>query len=156
MQHSIWVITVCQHTNVLVYGFLLHKGLRRGHIVELNWPQGYKTGVLSQTQNKVQWLAACGHVSASNQSLRFFFESENELKFYNLEAWSLWFPSVWNNVLLTSCHFATRVNAVWILQPWTLSHMTGVPIKLSCKAHKWNPPKSFTMYLVHSSLFSTL
>ena len=25
----------------------------------------------SQTQNKAQWLVACGHVSASNQSLRF-------------------------------------------------------------------------------------
>ena len=34
-------------------------------------PRGYKTGVQSQTQNKAQWLAACGHVSASNQSLRF-------------------------------------------------------------------------------------
>ena len=27
--------------------------------------------VMSQTQNKVQWLAACGHVSASSTSLRF-------------------------------------------------------------------------------------
>ena len=36
-----------------------------------NWPCGYKTGVQSQTQNKVQWLAACGHVSTSSQSLCF-------------------------------------------------------------------------------------
>ena len=36
-----------------------------------NRPRGYKTGVQSQTQNKAQWLAACGHVSASSQSLRF-------------------------------------------------------------------------------------
>ena len=34
-------------------------------------PWGYKTWVHSQTQNKAQWLAACGHVSASNQSLFF-------------------------------------------------------------------------------------
>ena len=35
------------------------------------WPRGYKNWVNSQTQNKAQWLAACGHVSASSQSLRF-------------------------------------------------------------------------------------
>ena len=34
-------------------------------------PRAYKTGVQSQTQNKAQWLAACGHVSACSQSLRF-------------------------------------------------------------------------------------
>ena len=33
--------------------------------------RGYKTWVQSQTQNKAQWLAACGHVSASSQSLLF-------------------------------------------------------------------------------------
>ena len=33
--------------------------------------RGYKAWVHSQTQNKAQWLAACGHVSASSQSLRF-------------------------------------------------------------------------------------
>ena len=37
----------------------------------ISWPQGYKTAVHSQTQNKTQRLAACGHVSASSQSLRF-------------------------------------------------------------------------------------
>ena len=37
----------------------------------LTWPWGYKTWVHSQIQNKVQWLAACGHVSASSQSLHF-------------------------------------------------------------------------------------
>ena len=37
----------------------------------LSRPRGYKTGVHSQTQNKAQWLAACGHVYASSQSLRF-------------------------------------------------------------------------------------
>ena len=33
--------------------------------------RGYKTWVQSQTQNKAQWLAACGHMSASSQSLSF-------------------------------------------------------------------------------------
>ena len=36
-------------------------------------PQGYKTWVQSQTQNKVPWLATCGHLSASSQSLGFIF-----------------------------------------------------------------------------------
>ena len=35
------------------------------------WPRCYKTWVKSQTQNKAQWLVACGHMSASSQSLRF-------------------------------------------------------------------------------------
>ena len=35
------------------------------------WPRAYKTRVHSQTQNKAQWLAVCGHMSASNQSLGF-------------------------------------------------------------------------------------
>ena len=34
-------------------------------------PRGYKTWVQSETQNKVQWLAACGHVPTSSQSLHF-------------------------------------------------------------------------------------
>ena len=34
-------------------------------------PWGYKAWVHSQTQNKAQWLAVCGHVSASSQSSRF-------------------------------------------------------------------------------------
>ena len=37
----------------------------------VTWPRGYKAWVHSQTQNKAQWLAVCGHVSASSQSLRF-------------------------------------------------------------------------------------
>ena len=32
---------------------------------------GYKTEVQSKAQNKAQRSAACGHVSASSQSLRF-------------------------------------------------------------------------------------
>ena len=34
-------------------------------------PRGYKTLVQSQAQNIAQWLAACGHMSARSQSLRF-------------------------------------------------------------------------------------
>ena len=34
-------------------------------------PRDYKTWVQSKTQYKVQWLPACGHVSASSQSLGF-------------------------------------------------------------------------------------
>ena len=51
-----------------------HRLIRRHREDKLSkaiWPRGYKTWVNSQTQNKAQWLAACGHVSASNQSLRF-------------------------------------------------------------------------------------
>ena len=44
---------------------------RNSDTVSQFWPWGYKTWVHSQTQNKAQWLAACKHVSASNQSLRF-------------------------------------------------------------------------------------
>ena len=36
-----------------------------------SWTRGYKTLVQSQTQNKAQLLVACGHVSASSQSLCF-------------------------------------------------------------------------------------
>ena len=45
-------------------------------------PRDYKTWVHSQTQNKALWLAACEHVSASSQSLRF------SLSLNNLWAWS--------------------------------------------------------------------
>ena len=45
-------------------------------------PRVYKTRVQSQTQNKAQLLAACGH----EPIISLYFESENELKFYNLEA----------------------------------------------------------------------
>ena len=40
-----------------------------GDCVRTSWPRGYKAWVQSQTQNKAQWLAACGHVSTSSQSL---------------------------------------------------------------------------------------
>ena len=37
----------------------------------VTWPPGYKTLVQSQPHNKAQCLAACGHMSASSQSVRF-------------------------------------------------------------------------------------
>ena len=40
-------------------------------LFEQFWPRGYITRLNSQTLHKVQYLAACGHVSASSQSLRF-------------------------------------------------------------------------------------
>ena len=39
--------------------------------IRQTWPRGYKTWEQFQTQSKVQWLAACGHVSESIQWLRF-------------------------------------------------------------------------------------
>ena len=44
---------------------------RCGKVCTIIRPWGYKTWVQAQTQNKAQWLAACGHVSANSQSLRF-------------------------------------------------------------------------------------
>ena len=41
------------------------------HPVTQTRPRGCKAWVHSQTHNKVQWLAACGHVAASSQSLHF-------------------------------------------------------------------------------------
>ena len=50
-------------------------------------PRGYKTWVQSQTQNKAQWLAACGHVSASRQSLRFILSICLPLALHKLWIW---------------------------------------------------------------------
>ena len=60
-----------------------------GHIPSLIRPRGYKTCVHSKTQNKALWLAACGHVSASSQSLRFILRLRL-LKFYNLRTSLCW------------------------------------------------------------------
>ena len=51
----------------------LYRQIQEGHnmLYHKTRPGGYKTWVHSQTQNKAQWLAACGHMSASSQSLRF-------------------------------------------------------------------------------------
>ena len=50
--------------HIIFYSFTMETRL-------ISWPWGYKTWVQAQTQNKAQWLAACGHVSANSQSLRF-------------------------------------------------------------------------------------
>ena len=53
-------------------GCLLTRQLSSSHKCTITLrPRGYKTSVQAQTQNKAQWLAACGHVSANSQSLRF-------------------------------------------------------------------------------------
>ena len=49
-------------------------------------PRRYQTRVDSQTQNKAQWLAACGHMSASSQSLPFVLSLRCLLQLYNLKA----------------------------------------------------------------------
>ena len=46
-------------------------GWERSTKMPQTWPRGYSIWVHSQTQNKAQRLADCGHVSASSQSLRF-------------------------------------------------------------------------------------
>ena len=53
--------------------------------------------VHSQTQNKAQCLAACGHVI-----IALYFESENLLKFYNLEARTTF------SILASSIYFYSR------------------------------------------------
>ena len=63
-EHFLTIVPVKQST---VYKELTTKKFN----VSKSRPQGYQTWVHSQTQNKVQWLAACGHVSARSQSLRF-------------------------------------------------------------------------------------
>ena len=60
---------VCRRLNVVCS--CCQKVKTNGSPIEKTRPRGYKTWVRSQTQNKAQWLAACGHVSASSQSLRF-------------------------------------------------------------------------------------
>ena len=65
-------------------------------------PRGYKTWVHSHTQNKAQWLAACGHVSAAIIAL--YFESETVLKFYNLEAYKTFFMLNPNEHRISSAH----------------------------------------------------
>ena len=55
----------------LMQGLQSFLSLKLSRLVKEIWPQGYKVWVHSQTQNKAQWLAVCGHVSASSQSLRF-------------------------------------------------------------------------------------
>ena len=58
------------HKTYLNWKSMQNKMINKKNILK-TWPRGYKTGDQSQTQNKAQWLAACGHVSASSQSLRF-------------------------------------------------------------------------------------
>ena len=83
----LWIRRCCLLHICYVWIFVVWQKSRRG---KESWPRGYKICVQSQTQNKAQWLASCGHVSPSSQSFRFIFEFENELKFDNLGAWLLY------------------------------------------------------------------
>ena len=86
--------------------------------------------VHSQTQNKVQWLAACGHVSASSQSLRFilslrlyssFITSGPELAFgcwQSLSAKYLKQANIWCSLSLLyipNCFFLSTLKFAWIV-----------------------------------------
>ena len=62
-------------------------------------------GQSSQTQNKAQWLAACGHVSASSQSLRFILR----LRLYSGFITSM--PEAWAFIYCFSV-FALAANAL--------------------------------------------
>ena len=63
-------------------------------------PRRFKTWVQSQTQNKAQWLAACVHVSASSQSLRFILSLRINSSFITSRPGSL------------CCYSLLRINAV--------------------------------------------
>ena len=91
------------------------------------WP--YKTWVHSQTQNKAHWLAACGHVSASSQSLRFilslglyssFITSRPELRkkgdIFPKKGWKAFLVVFWNVLTLV------RLDKMQILVQCTLMH----------------------------------
>ena len=67
LQRTLWSAIL----STLVYNVCKRcQNMRYVPLIVLSWPRGYKTLVQSLTQNKAQWLAACGHVSASSQSLR--------------------------------------------------------------------------------------
>ena len=80
------------------------KGYNKGYLSTKIRPRGYKTWVHSQTQNKAQWLAACGHVSAISQSMRFilslrlyssFITSRPVVKWYVLICVTMYCPIQW-------------------------------------------------------------
>ena len=65
-----WCHRVCMPAFVRVLMlFLLTSSLINHMHCGISWPQGYKSWVHFQTQNKVQWLGGCIHVFASGQSL---------------------------------------------------------------------------------------
>ena len=57
--------------------------------------RGYITWLQSQTKNKAQWFAACGHVSTSSQSLRFILSLRMNSSFITSR------PALWYNNIVT-------------------------------------------------------
>ena len=71
---------------------------------EVTLPTGPLSIISGKRENKAQWLAACQHVSASSQSLRFILNLRIELKFYNLKA-------KWDS---------SSIHGVWTLKAYVL------------------------------------
>ena len=78
-------------------------------------PWGYKT----QTQNKLQWLAACWHVSASSQSLRFILSLRMNASFITLrQGLQKSEPTSWKvrpQLILVNAQF------IWVILVWILA-----------------------------------
>ena len=74
------------------------------------WPRGYKTWVHFQTQNKGQWLAACGHVSASSQSLRLILSLRMKSSF------------ITSRPDLGPCWWSSGVNQTLVQSHWNLAN----------------------------------
>ena len=70
-------------------------------------PWWYKTWVQSQAQNKPQWLAACGHVSASSQSLGLILSLRIKSSFLTLrpDLCPLWYSHLF-------CYLAPLMSAI--------------------------------------------
>ena len=71
------LITTCPYDQPLLVVFVYNL---------ISQAQRYKTLVESQAQNKAQLLAACGHVSASSQSLRFILSLRMNSSFITFRA----------------------------------------------------------------------
>ena len=74
-ERTIWAKHFASYQDLFSNLYKMYQLFRIGHCyrtdLKISRPWGYKTWVQAQTQNKAQWLAACGHVSANSQSLRF-------------------------------------------------------------------------------------
>ena len=113
---------------------------------EVARPRGYKTWVQSQTQNKLQSLSACGHVSASSQSLRFILSMRMNSSFitsrphcHRPEAfyqiltcliWALW---VHMTYLFTKCVTQSCDSPDWLIQYCLSSASSRVTETVSMK-----------------------
>ena len=53
----------------------------------ISWPRGYKAWVQSRTQNKAQWLAACGHFILSLRMNSSFIISRPDHTIFCIKMW---------------------------------------------------------------------